>query len=156
MKKIVLMLSAMMISTIILAQTTMEDVKYILKGYDYQKSMGLDIKKGYKVKKYGDHWSKNTYKNTDYIISYVFFYNDADTINPIGIQMKMKRTDVPKTVYTFCIPTYNSSEEVWKQCTDDVHKSLSSWYEDKRGYLIAQMKFISFYITNPVVVEFEK
>jgi hypothetical protein len=98
------------------AQTTLEEYNYITKGYKIQMESGLDMKKGYLLQdlktvvcKSGGWTRTFNFKNLIRIRE-----NKVCAIMVEYIKYGQKRNNQWEKTYTyFCIPTMDSSQEIW-------------------------------------------
>ena len=125
MKHLFSIVIAILISTIALSQTTLEEYNYLSKGYKIQIESGLDMKKGYNIEDVGD-WSiffdsRKFSRNA----SFKFLYKEGID-KPVATLMIQKRSDTDHVVY-YCIPHIDSSEEIWDLAYKDFRKMTEKW-----------------------------
>jgi hypothetical protein len=89
--------------------TTLEEYNYLTKGYKIQVESGLDMKKGYTLKKLNDNEGFN------YKMKFSALYRDKDTI-PCAILVE---ATIPglfgnSTDY-ICVPNHSAEKEIWQK-----------------------------------------
>lgn len=118
----------MLVITGIKAQTTQEEYNYITKGYKVQIESGLDMKKGYTLTDLDT--SKLTIGEITRSCTFKGLFRNGE-VKPCAVMILYKRLDNDKTYY-ICIPSNNTSNEIWKQTyawvdtiiTDELSKTL--------------------------------
>jgi hypothetical protein len=107
------------------AQTTEEEYKYLSKGYQIQLESGLDMKKGYYFKDVGTVFQTSDAGNRE--VGFLILYREA-TDAPAGLIMSYKRTDVEnaKTTYTG-IPMPKSDYSIIAKFQAEITSTVSSY-----------------------------
>ena len=144
MKKLFLLAFGLIVLNLAMAQTTEEEYQYLKHGYRAQVKNNLDMKKGYEMVEvknwavnYGEFQRQATFKQ---------LYRMGDS-KPCATLMILKRTDTGYEDY-LCIPSDNSSEEMWKRAYNDFKEATMQWNEPARGYAWGMLRMISYLSTN--------
>jgi hypothetical protein len=95
--------------------TTLEEYKYMTKGYAIQMSSGLDVKNGYKIV------DLVVLKNSDYVFDYKNLIRTADN-SSAGI-MVVATSKIWENVYYLAIPLYNPD------LMNDFNSKMALWDE---------------------------
>lgn len=123
-------------------QTTQEEYNYITKGYKVQIESGLDMKKGYSLKDLGD-WGLN--KGTEKRSCFFKALIREGQSKPCAIMMIYKRTDISNGAeYYICIPSINSSDEIWQQTLDFINTNFKDNNSMLQTIIWGLMKFSSY------------
>lgn len=117
------------------AQTTLEEYKYITKGYKVQVDSGLDMKKGYTLENLGG-W-EFPYTDTETGIE----FNRSVNFNALyrgkkfcAIMAVYDKSDSDLTYY-FCIPHSKSDDSIWKLALADFQTAFTQ-SESKDAYYV--------------------
>lgn len=116
MKKALLLLSIIFLQLCSFAQenengTTLDEYTYITKGYEMQVGAGLEMKKGYELKKiYGDKEKGRE----------IVFYELLKENKRRAVMAEFTWTNGKKNY--LCIPNYGSEKEVNENCRADIEK----------------------------------
>lgn len=102
--------------------TTEEEYNYLTKGYAIQVASGLDMKRGYSFKDFGE--SPTIFSDGTRVTEFKGLMRDGQ-VAPCAILMKY--TTPTGTVTYFCIPTYNASPELWQRTFKQVHAATSQY-----------------------------
>jgi len=107
----------------VFGQTTQEEYNYITKGYKVQIDSGLDMKKGYSFLDYGSSGLNSGSETRTCEFKGLVRQNQN---KPCAIMMIYRRTDIPNgQVYYICIPSANSSDELWKQTLNVISTDIA-------------------------------
>ena len=121
------------------SQTTLEEYKYLTKGYKIQVESGLDIKEGYEMK-YG-HTTIHRKSSFNRNIEFKYLYRVEEEY-PCATLLIMERTDTDYKDY-LCIPAINSSSDLWEQAKKDFYKAADNWGNSSRDYTWGMVKMIA-------------
>ncbi len=139
MKKIIVVFSIVFTQSVY-SQTTMEEWRYMTKGYSIQKESGLDMKKGYELKKM--YTSQSTVigglKRTFNFIE-LFRLSDNTTCGIIVEYIKVENGK--KSISYFGIPAKYTESEVWNAARESILNFSNK--EIGIAYSLALMDLIS-------------
>lgn len=121
------------------SQTTLEEYNYLTKGYKVQIESGLDMKDGYELK-YA-HTTTIRKKSFNRAIEFKYLYRENDTI-PCALLLILTRTDTDYKDY-LCIPSSNSTIELWEKSKKDFFASANNWNAYARDYTWGMFRMIS-------------
>ena len=122
-------------------QTTQEEFNFITKGYKVQIESGLDMKKGYSFVEYGD-WGLN--KGTERRSCTFSGLVRLGESKPCAILLQYQRTDIENGAnYYICIPSANSSEDIWNQTLDFISLNFNTQPAAQQAVIWGLMKFAS-------------
>jgi len=97
----------------LMSQTTLEEWKYMTKGYYIQKESGLDMKKGYELNSL--FTSYTTIQGCNRKFNFIELFRLSDNL-VCGIIIEYEKIENgKKSIFYFAIPTKNSSNEIWKE-----------------------------------------
>jgi hypothetical protein len=143
MKKLIT-ITLLFIATFSFAQTSMTEYNYISLGYKDNVAKGQDIKSGYRIEEkstYAVKFFNEKKQEAQRKVTFYNFYRTGET-SPCGTLMKTLRTDNKVELY-LCIPTSNSSKEVWDKCWTDYEKFTTKWNDISLSYSWSMLRFIS-------------
>lgn len=139
MKESLSLFSLLFTVVIAVSQTTLEEYNYLTKGYKVQMESGLDMKEGYELKyAYTTTIRKKSFNRT---IEFKYLYRTKDTI-PCAILLVLARTDTDYIDY-LCVPSFNSTKELWAKSKEDFVKSANNWNAYARDYTWGMLRMIS-------------
>lgn len=125
--------------------TTLEEYRYVSKGYEVKLKSGLDMKEGYRLEDLGSRGV--TYNGGEYARETEFkaLYREGES-EPCALMMILKRTDTDFKEF-LCIPHPESSEEIWNKAYKRFEDELESMSEEGwkvEAYMWGVTKFASF------------
>ncbi len=127
-------------------QTTLEEYNYITKGYKVQIESGLDMKKGYTIKDYGN-WGLNHGEETR-DIEFKGLYRTGQT-KPCAIMLIYKRTDISSGVtWYICIPSNQSEDSIWELSLSFISENCKDNDALMQTFIYGLMKFTSGQLIN--------
>jgi len=147
MRNFLLVFLFLIFSSSVIAQTSIEEYKYVSKGYRMETEGGLDAKRGYYFKDLESFDIE--YPNWIRTTGFKTLYRERGH-EPAAIMMIFERSDTEYQAY-FCIPLYNSSEEVWDMAYEDFVIQLTlEWgiRGNSRDYAWGMVNMISYLFSN--------
>lgn len=129
-------------------QTTNEEYNYVTKGFKIQIESGLDMKKGYGLKKMPD--TSVGYGSMKREVQFWLLYR-TDELIPCATIMRFNRTDTSFDAY-LCIPHLESSEQIWQRAFDDFRTATNDWGEASRAYSYGMLRMISMLNSDKMLV----
>ena len=140
--------------------TTAEEYNYVTNGMKLQIENGLDLNKGYEIQPINSAGIKYAPKNkTKWSRKTEFFgvykMDDKNDLTPCAILMTMEKTNSSYKSW-YCIPMFDSSDELWKQARTDYFNITKSWKTEKsnapRDYTWGIIKTVSkLFSQNPQI-----
>lgn len=118
---------------LMLAQTSMEEYKYISRGIKASAEFGLDLKQGYELGTMREWYTPLVPGGDAKRYTRVAALYRFATKTPAGLLMVLKRTDTD-FLKTICIPMPSSSSEVMNLAVQDFSIATSEWSEQARTY----------------------
>jgi len=112
------------------AQTTLEEYNYVTKGIRVQKEAGLDMKKGYELVETDVSSSLKWADGTERKFQFFLLKKTNEAPNKykaiVAIYQNIRNGGGSSDYY--CIPTANSSEEIWQKALSDYNQmSTDAW-----------------------------
>ena len=125
----------------------MEEYKYVSKGYEMEIEGGLDPKQGYYFE---DMETFRTEHSTWFrATSFKILVRERGN-KPAAIMMILERSDTEYVDY-FCIPLYNSEQDVWDAAYEDfIHELTFDWglRANSKDYSWGMVSMISYLFEN--------
>jgi len=128
------------------SQTTMQEYNYMTTGYQMQVKSGQDINKGYRVESIGKFavgFVNSSKANANRLSEFFKIYNEnsSSPLIPIGVLVKMYRSDMVNESYFF-MPNSYSTSEIFNKAFEDYLKIFKT-DEVSANYTWNMMRMIS-------------